>query len=175
MRRRRFGRFEPKAADTCYCSSQLQHLLQLVHHSRGEQPFSSQALQTKCEPTLNLGESAFFRPNFNVKMLAESTTFLSCSTLNATLTSARIRTPILCRQEPTVLAPSTMNFQVAAPPECRGSQMPLTSIEIVDFSRSTKCEQFSKCLRQIRYILSVAVARNVERLAPFTMKYICFF
>ena len=43
-------------------------------------------------------------------------------------------------KEPTVLAPTTMNFPVAAPPQCRGCQMSLRSKEIVDFSCSTRCE-----------------------------------
>ena len=81
---------------------------------------------------------------FSCKMPAESTTLLSCSTRNATLTSTRIRTPILCRQvarlmfqgnvesvakEPTVSAPSTMYFPVAAPPECRDGQIVLSGLQ----------------------------------------------
>ena len=78
-------------------------------------------------------------------------------------------------KEPTVLAPSKMNFPVVAPPECRGGQMSLRSTEIVDFSRSTSVSKFSKCPRNIRYVLSVAIAGNVECLAPFTMKCIFSF
>ena len=43
-------------------------------------------------------------------------------------------------KESTVLAPSTMNFPVAAPPECRGVQMSLRSAE-TGFFPFHKCEQ----------------------------------
>ena len=39
-------------------------------------------------------------------------------------------------KEPTVLAPSTMNFPVAATPECRGSQIVSQEYRDRDFSRS---------------------------------------
>ena len=70
-----------------------------------------------------------FRPISNVKMPAESTTFLRFN-LDATLTSARICTSILGRpvvrlfqgtvervpKEPTASAPTTMEILVVAPP-----------------------------------------------------------
>ena len=73
-------------------------------------------------------------------------------------------------KEPTVLVPSTMYFfQWLLKPHS------LWSAGIVDFSRSTSCEAFSKCPRHIRYVLSVAIAWKVERLAPFTMDCISYF
>ena len=57
----------------------------------------------------------------------------------------------------TVLAPSTMYFPVAAPPECRDSQIVSQEYRDRGFSRSTSCEAFSKCPRHVRYALSVVL------------------
>ena len=45
----------------------------------------------------------------------------------------------------------------------------------MDLSRFSSINKFSKRPRHIRYVLSVAVAENVERLAPFTMNVFVFF
>ena len=109
---------------------------------------------------------------------------------HATLTSARISsqhflpsedttmfqgTVERVSKEPTLLTPSTMNFPVDAPPECRGSQIVSQHFRDREFFPLHKCDKFSKCPRRITCVLTVVVARNVERLAPLTMKCIWYF
>ena len=111
------------------------------------------------------GDNCSFRHDINKrgKMTQSNTSpssFMRQNERNASRTgSPRRRSPSGWRvtKEPTALAPSTMYFPVAAPPECRDSQIVSQEYRDRGFSRSTSCDAFSKCPRHVRCALSVVL------------------
>ena len=125
-----------------------------------------------------------FFPIFNVRMRAESTTLLPCLTRNATLTSARICTPIFCRQVARLCSKEMLNaWRRNLHPRWIFQWLLHQSVEVAKclsriqrswiFPVPQSVSKFSSA-QDIGYELSVAAAGNVDLLAPFTMKYFSF-